>query len=291
MNAQLASSPITRRARTRARSQQQQRRGGGEPLELLALDAVRAAEAHDHRGDGRGRGRGPEREPDPVDEAGHPRDAERVVDPRVVLERAGQERDPDHSRTPPATAAQPTIRQRGVGGRPVGNSSGSATSTSRTAGTQAQFATHRPNSATTARIARIGCARRGSRRTRRRRSSSAPRGWRRAPSRSGCAAGARRPARRRRRTPTSHATSSTLTATPSLGGVAPGGRIAAQSVPASTIDSTPANTPAASVSAHRPQARTRLMPRDPLRRASGKCYGDPSAGVGRERARPRARRG
>ena len=55
---------------------------------------------------------------------------------------------PKHSSTPPATAAQPTIRQRGVGGRPVGNSSGSATSTSSTAGTQAKFATHRPNSAT-----------------------------------------------------------------------------------------------------------------------------------------------
>ena len=58
MNTQLASSPITARARTRARRRAEQRRGGGEPLELLALDAVRAAEAHD-----RSRRRRPARTP------------------------------------------------------------------------------------------------------------------------------------------------------------------------------------------------------------------------------------
>ena len=43
---------------------------------------------------------------------------------------------PTTSSTPPTAAAQPTIRQRGVGGRPVGNSSGRKTSTRMTAGTQ-----------------------------------------------------------------------------------------------------------------------------------------------------------
>ncbi len=59
----------------------------------------------------------------------------------------GAKKAPMISAAPPASPVQRTIRQRGVGGRPVGKWSGSSTRTMITAGTQETLASQRPSSA------------------------------------------------------------------------------------------------------------------------------------------------
>ena len=96
-----------------------ERGGGRHPLQLLALDAVRAAEAPDERGGGGDRGQRHQGEAHVLQREEQRAEPERVLDAAVVVQRARRERvareqaqdrrEHERARRPPAPRRQPAV--------------------------------------------------------------------------------------------------------------------------------------------------------------------------------------